>query len=64
MLEVRIKQSLSLSNGDPMTFIERPIAAVLLIAALAAISLFTFASIKGSQAPAVADQQSNDKGAT
>jgi putative tricarboxylic transport membrane protein len=62
MLEVRIKQSLSLSNGDPMIFIERPIAAVLLIAALAAILLFTFARIKSSQAPAAAGPRPNDQG--
>jgi len=43
MLEVRLKQSLSLSNGDPMIFIERPIAAVLLALAVGAVAFFAIA---------------------
>lgn len=41
MLEMRLKQSLALSNGDPSVFLTRPIAATLLALAVAAVAIFT-----------------------
>lgn len=40
MFEMRIMQSLSLSNGDPSVFVTRPISAALLFIAVAGIALF------------------------
>ncbi len=55
MLEVRLKQSLSLSNGDPMIFIERPIAAVLLALAVGAVAFFAIARTRSASLPVAED---------
>lgn len=47
LLELRMKQSLSLSNGDPSVFLTRPIAATLLGLSVAAIALFVIARVRG-----------------
>lgn len=41
MLEMRIKQSLALSDGNAMVFLNRPIAAALLALAVGAVAIFT-----------------------
>jgi putative tricarboxylic transport membrane protein len=48
MLEVRMKQALSLSNGDPTIFLTRPIAATLLALAVAAVASFVVAQVRDS----------------
>lgn len=42
MFEMRMMQSLSLSNGDLTIFLTRPVAAALLLLALAGVGLFAF----------------------
>jgi putative tricarboxylic transport membrane protein len=49
LFESRMLQSLSLSNGNPMVFIERPISAFLLALAIIAASLFTYSTMKASK---------------
>lgn len=49
LFESRMLQSLSLSNGNPMVFIERPISAFLLALAIIAASLFTYSTMKAGK---------------
>ena len=50
LFEKRLLQSLSLSNGDPLIFLERPISATLFAMAMLAITVFLYAKIKASKA--------------
>ncbi|WP_245866677.1 tripartite tricarboxylate transporter permease [Oceaniglobus roseus] len=50
LLELRMKQSLSLSNGDPSVFLTRPIAATLLGFSVAAVLLFTISRFRAGKA--------------
>lgn len=50
LLEVRLKQSLSLSNGDPSIFLTRPIAATLLALAVTAVVVFTVTQWRAARA--------------
>ncbi|NGO55010.1 tripartite tricarboxylate transporter permease [Allomesorhizobium camelthorni] len=47
MFEMRMMQSLSLSNGDPTIFLTRPVAAALLLLAVAGVGLFAFSQWNG-----------------
>lgn len=49
LLELRMKQSLSLSSGDPSVFLTRPIAATLMGLSAAAIFLFTISRIRAGK---------------
>lgn len=49
MLETRLKQSLSLSNGDPSVFLTRPIAATLLGFSIFAIVMFVIAQRRAAR---------------
>lgn len=60
MLEVRLKQSLSLSNGDPTIFLTRPIAATLLAFAVAAVALFVVAQVRSARATPMPSLSSNE----
>ncbi|WP_235829672.1 tripartite tricarboxylate transporter permease [Frigidibacter oleivorans] len=52
LLELRMKQSLSLSNGDPSVFLTRPIAATLLALAVGAVVLFTISRLRSRESGA------------
>lgn len=47
MLEMRLKQSLSLSSGDFTIFLTRPVAAVLLALSLATVVVFLWVTLRG-----------------
>lgn len=49
LLELRMKQSLSLSNGDPSVFLTRPIAATLLALSVGAVVLFTISRLRSRE---------------
>lgn len=49
LLEMRIKQSLALSDGSAMVFLTRPIAATLLVFAVGAVAIFAFAQWRGGR---------------
>ena len=46
MMEQRMKQSLSLSAGDPSIFVTRPLAATFLVFAILAVGAFTWSHLK------------------
>lgn len=60
MLEVRLKQSLSLSNGDPTIFLTRPIAATLLALSVTAVVLFTVSQVRAARARPKQSLRSNE----
>lgn len=49
LLEMRIKQSLALSDGSAAVFVTRPIAATLLALAVGAVTIFAFAQWRGAR---------------
>jgi putative tricarboxylic transport membrane protein len=46
MLELRVKQSMSLSQGDATIFLTRPLAATFLAFAIIAVGIFTWQHLK------------------
>jgi putative tricarboxylic transport membrane protein len=49
MLEMRLKQSMSLSQGDVTIFFTRPLAALFLAFAILAVAIFTWQHLKHSK---------------
>jgi len=54
MLEMRLKQSMSLSQGDPTIFLTRPLAALFLVFAIMAVSIFSWQHLKQTKPKAQA----------
>ncbi len=49
LFEKRVLQSLSLSNGDPLVFVQRPISATLFAMAMLAIAVFLYAKFSAAK---------------
>lgn len=60
MFELRVMQSLSLSNGDPTIFVKRPVAAGLLVLALLGVGLFAMSYRKGRSPQTEQNKAVND----
>jgi putative tricarboxylic transport membrane protein len=60
MFELRIMQSLSLSNGDPTIFVRRPVAAGLLLLALLGVGMFAISYRKGRSPKTEQNKAVND----
>ncbi|MDQ6437494.1 tripartite tricarboxylate transporter permease [Mesorhizobium sp. LHD-90] len=56
MFEMRVMQSLSLSNGDPTIFLTRPVSAGLLALALTGVALFAVSQWRGRAAATNTDK--------
>jgi putative tricarboxylic transport membrane protein len=52
MMEGRIKQAFSISNGDPWIFVTRPLAAIFLTLAVIAVATFSWNHLKHKAAEA------------
>ena len=49
LMEEKLRQALVLSRGNPMTFVERPVAAVLLLIAIAIVAIAVLPSVRRSR---------------
>jgi len=52
LMEENLRRSLSLSRGDPMIFLERPISATLLVLSLCMLALIILPGVRRSRAQA------------